>query len=77
MVSTVLLGDEVKLMDVVLDPLFGRSRGDFETMVFPGEGNFDDIDCARDQSEAEAKKGHDAMVAKWRARATETDAEVI
>ena len=37
----------------------------FETMVFGGEGDFDDLDCDRYATEEEALAGHAAMERKW------------
>ena len=37
----------------------------FETMVFPSETDFLDMDCERYSTEAEARAGHAATVAKW------------
>ena len=39
--------------------------GIYETMVFPGEDSFHDLDMARYETVEEAKAGHDAMVKKW------------
>lgn len=56
-VSTVWLG---------LDHRFGSGAPViFETMVFPADGDFGDIDCERYSTEAEALAGHAAMVEKW------------
>ena len=40
----------------------------YETMVFRS-GDFDDLDCDRYHTRAEAEAGHAAMVAKWGANA--------
>lgn len=40
----------------------------FETMVFPSEDDFSDLDCERYSTEEEAIKGHEAMLRKWQAR---------
>ena len=37
----------------------------FETMVFPSQGDYGELDCDRYSTEAEAKAGHAAMVEKW------------
>ena len=60
-VSTVWLG---------LDHSFPGTRPPiiFETMVFPGRGGEGELGAARYSTEQEAKDGHKAMVAKWRAR---------
>lgn len=56
-VSTVWLGLDHRLGDG--PPLI------FETMVFPSKGDFGELDMDRYTTEAEAIKGHEAMVAKW------------
>ena len=40
----------------------------FETMVFPSESQWNDLDVERYSTEAEALEGHDRMVAKWSAQ---------
>ena len=59
-VSTVWIGLE-------LEP---RRKGEapliFETMVFPSESNFRDLDCERYATEEQAKAGHEEMVERWR-----------
>lgn len=58
-VSTVWLG---------LDHSFGDGPPlIFETMVFPAD-DMTDLDCERYSTEAEAKAGHERMVAKWTAK---------
>ena len=58
-VSTVWLG---------IDHAFGEQPPlIFETMVFPERGNWHEEDCDRYATEAEARAGHEAMVAKWSA----------
>jgi hypothetical protein len=37
----------------------------FETMVFPDEDNYSELDVARYSTRAEALAGHDAMCDKW------------
>jgi len=37
----------------------------FETMVFPSEGDYNDIDTLRYSSLEEAEKGHKELVKKW------------
>jgi len=37
----------------------------FETMVFPSDGTFDDLDSAHYTTEEEAIAGHKLMVEKW------------
>ena len=37
----------------------------FETMVFPKEGDYGDLDMDRYSTEEEAIKGHKKMVKKW------------
>lgn len=37
----------------------------FETMVFPSEGDFGELDCERYSTEQEALAGHAALVEKW------------
>ena len=37
----------------------------FETMVFPKEGDFSELDMARYGTIQEAQTGHDVMVQKW------------
>lgn len=44
---------------------FGGAPLIFETMVFPGAGDFTDLDCDRYVNEKQAIEGHAAMVAKW------------
>lgn len=39
----------------------------FETMVFPSQGNFSDLDMERYSTEMAAQIGHTAMVEKWSA----------
>lgn len=57
-ISTVWLG---------LDHRFGGDGPPliFETMTFPSTTNFDELDMERYSTIAEAKVGHEAMVAKW------------
>lgn len=56
-VSTVWLG---------IDHSFGSGPPlIFETMVFPSQGDFGDLDCDRYSTEEEARVGHEAMVQKW------------
>ncbi len=55
-ISTVWLGINHGSRDA---PLY------FETMVFPEKDDFSGLDCERYEAEAEAKYGHEAMVAKW------------
>ena len=56
-VSTVWLG---------LDHNFGEGEPlIFETMVFPSEGDFSDVDVERYSTLEEAQKGHEEMVKKW------------
>lgn len=38
----------------------------FETMVFPSHEGISDLDCKRYSTLAQAKKGHKAIVEKWR-----------
>lgn len=60
-VSTVWLG---------MDHAFGSGAPlIFETMVFPSESDFTDLDCRRYSTEEEAVTGHDEMVDKWSAKA--------
>lgn len=40
----------------------------FETMVFPKEGTFTELDSNRYSTEEEAIKGHKRMVNKWKAK---------
>jgi hypothetical protein len=40
----------------------------FETMVFPRESHFSELDCRRYFTEDDARKGHAEMVEKWSAR---------
>jgi len=40
----------------------------FETRVFPRRGDYEDLDCERYPTLAEAKRGHEAMLEKWRQR---------
>lgn len=59
-VSTVWLG---------LDHNFGDGEPIiFETMVFPEEGIYSDLDSNRYSTHEEAVKGHDKMVRKWKRR---------
>lgn len=37
----------------------------FETMVFPKQGDFTELECERYSTEEEALAGHAAVVAKW------------
>jgi len=37
----------------------------FETMVFPNEDDFSELDCERYCTWAEAEEGHKALVEKW------------
>lgn len=39
----------------------------FETMVFPSESDYADLDCERYSTPAQAVAGHAAMVKKWEA----------
>jgi hypothetical protein len=55
-ISTVWLG---------LDHGLGARPLIFETMVFEGEHS---LDCERYATEAEARAGHEAMVATWQPR---------
>lgn len=57
-ISTVWIG---------LDHSFGEGPPlIFETMVFGTKDSRSDLDCERYSTEAEALRGHAAMVAKWR-----------
>ena len=57
LVSTVWLG---------MDHNFGSGAPlIFETMVFPSQGDFGELDMDRYATEAEAITGHEAMVARW------------
>ena len=58
-VSTVWLG---------LDHNFGMQGPPliFETMVFPKEGEWGELDCRRYSTEEEALAGHEEMVEKWK-----------
>lgn len=56
-VSTIWLGLDHNFREG--DPLI------FETMVFPSEKNFNDLDSNRYSTFEEAKKGHEKMVKKW------------
>ena len=38
----------------------------FETMVFPKEGDYQDLDMERYSTLKEAKKGHQKLVEKWK-----------
>ena len=38
----------------------------FETMVFPNDKDFGELDSERYSTESEARAGHQAMVDKWR-----------
>ena len=40
----------------------------FETMVFPGEGEWAGLDVCRYSTLAEAEAGHASMVAKWQVK---------
>jgi hypothetical protein len=56
-VSTVWLG---------LNHNFGRGKPlIFETMIFPHEGEWHELDVQRYATETEAKEGHARMVRKW------------
>ena len=57
LVSTVWLGMSLS---------FGPGAPEiFETMVFPGQDDFGELDMDRYATEAEAITGHEAMVARW------------
>lgn len=43
----------------------------FETMVFPKEGEYGELDCDRYSTEAEALAGHARMCEKWTAESPE------
>ena len=58
-VSTVWLGADHQYGDG--PPLI------FETMVFPREGNWSEMECERYSTEAQAREGHARMVAKYSA----------
>jgi len=56
-VSTVWLG---------LDPRFGMGKPlIFQTMVFPSEQNFSELDCRRYNTLVEARVGHIDIVQEW------------
>lgn len=56
-VSTVWLGIDYGLMEP--EPII------FETMVFPRQGDYRDVDMQRYSTEEAAIKGHKEMVLKW------------
>jgi len=58
MVSTVFLG---------IDHNFSGQENPllFETMVFPSEENFKDLECERYSTKEQAVEGHKKMVRKW------------
>ena len=58
-VSTVWIGLCHRLGDDTGSPLI------FETMVFPEEGDWIDLDVKRYSTLEEAEKGHKEMVKKW------------
>jgi len=62
-VSTVFLGLNHNLLRRG-KPLF------FETMVFPKEGNWEELDMERYSTYEEAEKGHERMIKKWGAKMT-------
>ena len=64
-VSTVRLGPDVRAVDVVLDPLLGRTPKPFESMVFASENDFTDLDCRRYDTHEAALAGHLELVALW------------
>ena len=43
----------------------------FETMVFPKEGRWGELDCERYTTEAEALAGHQMMIDRWVCREDE------
>lgn len=57
-VSTVWLGLNHSLLDTG-PPLI------FETMVFPKEGEYSELDCERYSTEEEARTGHQHLCDKW------------
>lgn len=62
-VSTVWLG---------LDHGYGEGKPlIFETMVFPKDGSFSELECERYSTEEDAKKGRERLVEKWEHDATE------
>ena len=65
MISTVLRDDPlVNLMDTLLDPVFDRKPGKYETMVFTSGYAREEL-CVRYDSEQEALEGHVAEVERW------------
>ena len=70
-VSTVKLNNVIKAMDSMLmlsgvdRPYINAPYGDFETMVFPEEGNWQELDCRRYSTAEEAMQGHEEMVRLW------------
>jgi hypothetical protein len=73
-VSTVRLTEEVKSIDLMLSMLPSRGRpydsvagsdDNFETMVFPTEDDWEELDAVRYSTAEEAREGHQKMVEKW------------
>ena len=68
-ISTVCLGMEIHLVDNMIGMLGGKKGAggrDYETLVFPEEGQWSDIDAKRYDTKEEALKGHTEMVKKYK-----------
>lgn len=57
-----------KWVSTVELPVTLQSGDRFETMVFPGRGNWTDLDCLRYRTREEAEAGHAKIVAEWEAK---------
>jgi hypothetical protein len=66
-VSTLADGTYISTVWVGLDYSFGSERQPliYETMVFPSENDWHELDCERYSTRVQAVAGHQAMVEKW------------
>lgn len=47
--------------------------GIYETLVFPNQNNFTDLDSDRYMTRDEAKRGHKKMINKWSVKSLESE----
>ncbi len=58
-------GKVVSTVRLPIDHGWGGTPLWYETMVFPNEDDYGDLDCDRYTTREQAEAGHRAMVEKW------------